>query len=104
MERVGGDQGLEELADHLAVPPGRQVGVDTRLDRREPQAVETDHLGLHVVDLVEVRVGPAPPQPQCLVQVRGRPRGVAQGQRLLPGADSSSKRSTSTLDRGRSRR
>ena len=86
MERVRGDQGLE-LADHLAVPPGRQVGVDARLDSREPQALEADDLGLHVVDLVQVRVGPTPPQSQCLAQVPGRPRGVAQRQRLLPGSD-----------------
>ena len=31
MERVGGDQGLQ-LADHLAVPPGRQLGVGHRLE------------------------------------------------------------------------
>ena len=43
-QRMLGDQRVE-LADHLGVPAGREVGVDGRLRRAQPQLVEAADLG-----------------------------------------------------------
>ena len=43
-QRIRGDERVE-LADHLGVPPGREVGVDRGLRRPQPQLLEAADLG-----------------------------------------------------------
>ena len=70
-----------QLRDQLASEAPREVGIDSELDRLEPQFLETGDLGLGERLVGEVLEGPAPPERQRLAEHERRRRRVDVGQR-----------------------
>ena len=66
-ERVLGDECLE-LADQLIVAPEREVGVDPKLDRCQPDLVEPGDGRLGEALVGEVSERPAPPERQRVAE------------------------------------
>ena len=66
-QRMLGDQRVE-LADHLGVPAGREVGVDRHLRRAQPQIVEAADLGGRERLVGDVRERVAVPQRERLAR------------------------------------
>ncbi len=64
------DRQRVQLGDHLAVAPGAHVGVDARLDRRQPQLVQSGDLAVERTVRLDVGVRMAAPQQQRVAQPR----------------------------------
>ena len=73
-ERVLGDECLE-LCDQLVVAPEREVGIDSQLDRRQPDLLEPGDRGLREVLVGKVRERRAPPERERVAQPCRRLRG-----------------------------
>jgi hypothetical protein len=84
--RMLGHQVLQ-LADDVALAPGRQVGLQPRLQRRQALLLQPRDLGRRERLRREIGKRRPAPQPQRLAQHLGRLRRLAVRQRLPPAAN-----------------